>query len=32
VAVHGRKSMPRRAITATLKAADISVEEFNREA
>ncbi len=32
VAVHGRKSMPRRAIAATLKAAVTSVEEFNREA
>jgi predicted RNA binding protein YcfA (HicA-like mRNA interferase family) len=32
VAVHSRKSMPRRAIIATLKAADIRVEEFNREA
>ena len=32
VAVHGRKTMPKRAIMATLKAANISVEEFNREA
>ena len=32
VAVHGRKTMSRRAIIATLKAADISVENFNGEA
>ena len=32
VAVHGRKTMSPRAIIATLKAASISNEEFNREA
>ena len=32
VAVHGRKTMSRRAIIATVKSADIGIEEFNREA
>ena len=32
VAVHGRKTMSPRAIVATLKAAAISTEEFNKEA
>ena len=32
VAVHGSRTMPTKAIVATLKAAEISVEEFNRDA
>ena len=32
VAVHGRKTMSTKAIVATLKAASVSNEEFNREA
>lgn len=32
IAVHGSRTMPTKAIVATLKAAGISAEEFNREA
>lgn len=32
IAVHGNKTMSPRAIVATLKAAAVSNEEFNREA
>ncbi len=32
LAVHGNRTMPTKAIVATLKAASISVEQFNREA
>ncbi|MEX1255944.1 MAG: type II toxin-antitoxin system HicA family toxin [Dehalococcoidia bacterium] len=32
IAIHGNKAMSPRAIVATLKAASISSEEYNREA
>ena len=32
IAVHGARSMPTRAIVATLKATGMTTEEFNREA
>jgi hypothetical protein len=32
LAIHGGRTMPTRAIVATLKAAGISAEEYNREA
>ena len=32
IAIHGSRTMPTKAIVATLKAAGISVEEFNQEA
>ena len=32
IAIHGSRTMPTKAIVATLKAAEISVDEFNREA
>jgi hypothetical protein len=32
LAVHGNRTMPTKAIVATLKAASIAVEEFNRKA
>lgn len=32
IAIHGAKTLPTRAIVATLKAASIGNEQFNREA
>jgi predicted RNA binding protein YcfA (HicA-like mRNA interferase family) len=32
LAIHGNRTMPTRAIVASLKAANISTEEYNREA
>ncbi len=32
VAVHGSRTMPTKAVVATLKAVSLAIEEFNREA